>query len=198
MAASTPNRYSFYGFPVRPVVDDQQGKIEAWDGEPVQNFHQGEVEGVNLKETSTGNWGIQSSAMSSVVFDVKDVNGNHVTNLALNSFLTDSSKKNRRVYIKNVHVEFEYNGWTYGLIVSRTLQRYSIVYTNGSKTETHDSRANVDVSTIPDHYQFSSQWTRWNPANVLNAATWESLVPLTTERVNITKVTADLRVTYTD
>ena len=151
-----------------------------------------------LTETSTGNWGIQSSSMPSVVFDVKDVNGNHVTNLALNNFLTDSSKKNKRVYIKNVHVEFTYNGYTYGVIVPRTLQRYSIVYTNGTRTETHDSRANVDVSTIPDHYQFSAQWTRWNPADITNTATWEGLVPLTTQRVNITKVTADLRVTYTD
>ena len=198
MAASTPNRYSFYGFPVRPVVDELQGTIEAWDSEPVQNFHQGDVEGVVLTETSTGNWGIQSSSMPSVVFDVKDVNGNHVTNLALNNFLTDSSKKNKRVYIKNVHVEFTYNGYTYGVIVPRTLQRYSIVYTNGTRTETHDSRANVDVSTIPDHYQFSAQWTRWNPADITNTATWEGLVPLTTQRVNITKVTADLRVTYTD
>lgn len=190
------DRYSMYGIAVRPVVDDQQGTLEAWGGGVVETFHQGDVENVELTETSSGNWGLNSSNISSVIFDVKDASGNHVTDLSLSNFLSDSSKKNRRVYIKNVHVEFTYNGFKYGILVPRTSQTYSIVYTNGTKEETQGSRANVLVSTIPDHYQFSPKWARWNPADLFETDTWKGLVPLTTQRVNITKVTADLRVSY--
>lgn len=194
--STTAQRYLLYGFAIRPVVDDQQGTLEAWGGGVVETFHQGDVEDVELTETSSGNWGINASNMSSVVFDVKDAGGVHVTNLPLSDFLSGTTRNERRVYIKNIHVEFTYNGFKYGLLIPRTSQAYSIVYTNGSYKDTHGSKANVLVSTIPPDYQFCPKWLRWDPADLFETDTWKGLVPLTTQRVKITKVTADLRVSY--
>ena len=184
------DRYSFYGLAVRPVVDDQQGIIEPWDGATVQNFHQADVTDINLvNKSGTTDWGI--SNLSSVSFTV---GGNTFT---LQNFLNDTGKNNKRIYIKNIRVYFTYNGYTYGLLLEqRTLSPYSIAYGSEEK----GSSAFVLVSSIPDHYQFSANWARRDRSgdNITAATWWESLVPLITSNVEISSVVADLRITYTD
>ena len=55
------------------------------------------------------------------------------------------------------------------------------------------------MADIPDHYTFSTDWlTKYSDEFVpVSSWNWAEIVPLTTTKVNITRVTADVRVSYT-
>ena len=64
--------------------------------------------------------------------------------------------------------------------------------------ERKGSDAYIMLNSIPAYYQFSGNWDRRysDEDNVTTSTDWHSLVPLTWSKVNISKVTADLRITY--
>ena len=178
------------GFSVRPIRDDQQETVAAWASEPVKNFHEATALGVELtRYGSTTNYGIAD--LSSVNVHIQG--GSNVT---LASIINDSGNTNKKLLLKNIHVEFDYNGYSYvALLGRRTLDNYSITYLQ----ERHGQGAYTLLADIPDFYTFCSDWlTKYSDQYVpVSSWNWEEIVPLTTSKVNITRVTADLRVSYT-
>ena len=178
------------GFSIRPIRDDQQETIAAWASEPVKNFHEATALGVELtRYGSTTNYGIAD--LNSVNVHIQG--GSTVT---LASIINDSGDGNKKLLLKNIHVEFDYNGYSYvALLGRRTLDNYSITYLQ----EKHGQGAYTLMADIPDHYTFSSDWlTKYSDEFVpVSSWNWAEIVPLTTTKVNITRVTADVRVSYT-
>lgn len=202
-------RTSSSGFSIRPIKDDQQDVVAAWSSLPVMTFHEGDsknnidpsLKAVELTQNgTTNNWGI--SDLNSVTIRMQD--GAEVT---LGSIINDkANKKNQKLLVRQIKVYFDYSGYTYGyfdvggyLLGHRTLNSYSISHTLGTKTETHGQSAYVLTVDIPDHWLFSSGWvTKYSQSNNGDPDTWDfaNLVPLNLQRVNVTKVEAELRINY--
>ena len=198
------------GFSVRPIKDDQQETIAAWDTAPVMTFHEGDskcetdptLKAVELtRNGTTNNWGIPD--LYDVTIRMQD--GAEVT---LGSIINDkANKKNQKLLIRQIKVYFNYTGNTYGvfdvgglLLGHRTQNNYSISHTLApSKVEKHGQDAFVLTVDIPDHWLFCKGWeTKYSQSDDGDPDTWDfaNLVPLTLQRVNVTKVEADLRINY--
>lgn len=177
-------------FAVRPIVDESAGVVQSWGSIAAGTFHEGNTT-TDVELTQHGSaWGIDN--LNSVSFTV---NG-EATPLTLQQILSNSANKERRIYVKDIKVYFEYSGWRTPL-TNQTLQPYNIVYAG---KERNSSPAYIRINSIPNHYQFSANWDRRfsDEESVSTSTDWQQLVPLTGRNVTITKVTADLRITYFD
>lgn len=175
-------------FAVRPIVDESAGTVEAWGSVAAGTFHEGNTDTeVELTEHGSA-WGIDN--LNNVSFTI---NGES-TPLTLQQILSSSANKERRIYVKNIKVYFNYSG---GKTLLQSAQPYNIVYDG---KEPKGSGAYIALSSIPEHYQFSANWDRRfsGEESVSTSTDWQHLVPLTWKNVTITKVTADLRITYFD
>lgn len=188
------------GFSVRPIKDDQQDVVAAWSSLPVMTFHEGDALGVQLTPNgSTSNYGIDN--LSGVTVHMQDG-----TDLTLESIINDTNKKNKKLLIRQIKVYFDYTGNTYGvfdvgglLLGHRTLNAYSISHTLGGNTEKHGQSAYVLVADIPDHWLFSSGWvTKYTEtlSTPVSGWNWTDLIPLISQKANITRVEVDLRINY--
>lgn len=198
----SPRRFPFYGFSVRPIVDNTKDEIEGFGSLPVEHFHQGDAYGIELDASGTKpNYGI--SDLGSVSVELED--GSTKTLDEIINPSTPGTVKNRKVLLRQIRVYFKYNGDIYlSLTGWRTLGRTSITYTYniGGKTEKQSEGSSVKVTDVNDigHYLFSPGWaTKYNESDkAVSSWDWLNLVLLSTKNVEISKVTADLRITYTD
>ena len=184
----TPNALNVNrAFAVRPIVDESAGVVESWGSVAAGTFHEGNTT-TEVELTQHGSaWGIDDD-LTSVSFTI---NGS-ATSKTLQEILDNANYKERRIFVKNIKVYFTYNG------MRTLLQSMRPYYINYDGKERKGSGAYIAISSIPDHYQFSANWDRRYPGeeSVSTTTDWQSLVPLTWSTVHITKVTADLRITY--
>lgn len=176
-------------FAVRPIVDESAGIVEGWGSGSVADgtFREGNTTEVELTRDGSV-WGIDD--LNSVSFTI---NGS-ATSKTLQEILNNNANTERRIYVRNIKVYFNYRG---GRTLLQSMQPYNITYDG---KETHGSQAWIALSSIPGHYQFSANWDRRfsSEESVSTSTDWQHLVPLTWKNVDITKVTADLRITYFD
>ena len=177
-------------FAVRPIVDESAGVVQSLSSGSIAEgtFREGNTT-TEVELTQHGSaWGIDN--LNNVSFTI---NGSS-TPLTLQQILSNSADKERRIYVKDIKVYFNYSG---GRTLLQSAQPYNIVYAG---KETKGSGAYITLSSIPEHYQFSANWDRRfsGEESVSTSTDWQHLVPLTWKNVTITKVTADLRITYFD